>query len=56
VIQVLTGGWILFDMVSGSPIPFALLRIHPINGIILTIFILSHIYLNRKWIKAQLLN
>ena len=33
-----------------------LIRIHPINGIVLTIFILSHIYLNRNWIKVQLLN
>lgn len=54
LVQVVTGGWIWFDILHGFRPPFALLRIHPISGIVLTIFILIHIYMNRKWIKVQL--
>ena len=56
LVQVVTGGWIWFDILHGFRPPYALLRIHPISGIVLTIFILLHIYMNRKWIKVQLLN
>jgi hypothetical protein len=55
-IQAVSGGWIWFDIVEGIRPPVALLKFHPINGTILTIFILSHIYKNGKWIRAQLLN
>jgi predicted small integral membrane protein len=55
-IQAVSGGWIWFDIIEGGRPPVALLRFHPINGLVLTIFILSHMYMNRRWIKAQLLN
>ena len=56
VAQVVTGGWIWFDMMHGFRPPVTLLRFHPISGTVLTVLILSHIYMNRKWIKVQLLN
>jgi cytochrome b subunit of formate dehydrogenase len=56
VVQVVTGGWIWFDILEGIRPSIALLRFHPISGIVLTVFILSHIYMNRKWIKVQLFN
>jgi cytochrome b subunit of formate dehydrogenase len=56
LIQAVTGGWIWIDILGGFRPPLALLRFHPISGIVLTVFILLHIYLNWKWIKVQLLN
>jgi len=56
LIQIVTGGWIWIAILSGIRLPLFLIRIHPINGIVLTIFILSHIYLNRNWIRIQLIN
>jgi cytochrome b subunit of formate dehydrogenase len=53
-IQAFSGGWIWFDLLEGIRPPLALLRFHPINGTVLTIFILSHIYMNRIWIRKQL--
>jgi cytochrome b subunit of formate dehydrogenase len=56
LIQAVTGGWIWFDILTGVRLPLVLLRLHPYNGVILTVFILIHIYLNWRWIKMQLLN
>jgi cytochrome b subunit of formate dehydrogenase len=56
LMQAITGGWIWIDMLGGLRPPLALLRIHPIGGIVLVVFILLHIYINWKWIKVQLLN
>jgi predicted small integral membrane protein len=56
IAQVISGGWIWFDMMNGVRPPLYLLRFHPISGTILTAFILLHIYLNRAWIKMQLIN
>jgi cytochrome b subunit of formate dehydrogenase len=55
-IQIVTGGWIWFDILGGLRPPLALLRLHPFTGVILTVFIMLHIYMNRKWIEVQLLN
>ncbi|HUI39582.1 MAG TPA: hypothetical protein VLY86_01485 [Methanothrix sp.] len=55
VVQVSTGGWILISIygkVAPNPV---LIKIHPISGLALTTFILLHMYLNRSWIKMQLL-
>jgi predicted small integral membrane protein len=54
-IQAVSGYWIWFDIIYGVSPTIALLRFHPINGTVLMIFILSHIYMNRKWIRVQLL-
>lgn len=56
VLQAITGGWIWIEILGGLRPPLTLLRIHPIIGVILTIFILLHLYMNNKWIKIQLLN
>lgn len=56
LVQVLTGGWIWIDFLEGVRPSISLIRFHPINGIILTVFILMHIYMNRRWIRVQLLN
>jgi len=56
MVQVVTGGWIWFDILEGFRPPIALLRLHPISGIVLTVLILLHIYMNRKWIMVQLHN
>lgn len=56
LLQAATGGWIWIDMLGGIRPPLALLRFHPYNGIVLTAFILIHIYMNWRWIKVQLLN
>ena len=56
LIQAVTGGWIWIDILSGARPPLVLLRLHPYTGIVLTVFILLHIYLNWRWVKVQLLN
>ena len=56
LIQAVTGGWIWIDILSGARPPLVLLRLHPYTGIVLTVFILMHIYLNWRWVKVQLLN
>ena len=54
VVQVATGGWILISLYGKMPLNPTLIKIHPISGLALTIFILLHMYLNRSWIKMQL--
>lgn len=56
LIQAVTGGWIWIDILTGVRPSLVLLRLHPYNSVILTVFILMHIYLNWRWIKVQLLN
>lgn len=56
LVQVLTGGWIWIDILEGIRPSISLIKFHPINGIVLTVFILFHIYMNRRWIRIQLLN
>jgi len=56
LVQIITGGWIWIDFSTGVRPPFNLIRIHPISGIVLTVFVLFHLYMNRNWIKLQLLN
>ena len=56
LILAVTGGWIWIDILSGARPPLVLLRLHPYTGIVLTVFILMHIYLNWRWVKVQLLN
>ena len=56
LVQIITGGWIWIDFSTGIRPPFDLIRIHPFNGVVLTVFIIFHLYMNRNWIKLQLLN
>jgi cytochrome b subunit of formate dehydrogenase len=56
LIQAVTGGWIWIDILTGVRPSLVLLRLHPYNGIVLTVFILTHIYLNWRWVKVQILN
>ncbi len=56
LVQVITGGWIWIDFSTGVQPSLDLIRIHPFNGVILTVFIIFHLYMNRNWIKLQLLN
>ncbi len=56
LIQIITGGWIWIDITRGVQPPFDLIRIHPFNGIVLTVLIIFHMYMNRNWIKLQLLS
>ncbi len=67
LIQATTGGIIWYGDLTNSdesssnaqadepPHP-TLEKFHPINGTILTIFIILHLYMNRKWISTQLLH
>lgn len=55
-IQVITGGWIWIDILSGVRPSLVLLKVHPYNGVVLTAFILMHIYLNWRWVNVQLLS
>jgi len=54
LIQVVAGFWIWINFLEGVRPSLSLIRIHQFNGIVLTVFILSHIYLNRNWIRMQL--
>jgi cytochrome b subunit of formate dehydrogenase len=56
LVQIITGGWIWIDFTTGVQTSPDLIRIHPFNGIVLTVFIIFHLYMNRNWIKLQLLN
>lgn len=56
LVQVITGGWISIDFATGVRPSPDLIRLHPFNGVILTVFVLFHLYMNRNWIKLQLLN
>ena len=56
LIQIITGGWIWIDFLTGNRPNLDLIKIHPINGIVLTVFIIFHLYMNRNWIKLQLQN
>ncbi len=55
VVQVATGGWLLISVYEKLPLNHTLTQIHPISGFVLTTLLSLHIYLNRNWIKMQLL-
>lgn len=55
LIQVITGGWIWYDFTVKIRPPTELIGFHPINGIVLTILVILHLYMNRRWIKTQLM-
>jgi len=55
LVQIITGGWIWYDFTMKMRPSTELIGFHPINGVILTIFIALHVYMNRRWIKTQLM-
>ena len=54
LIQFISGLIIWYGFEEAS-FPFAELveHLHPINGFLLAIFIILHLYMNRRWIRAQ---
>jgi len=56
LVQAITGVWIWIDFSTGVRPSPDLIILHPFNGVVLIVFIIFHLYMNRNWIKLQLLN
>lgn len=55
IVQAVTGVILYFDLFISSPAIFrTMAEAHKHNGLILTALIITHIYLNWSWFKAQL--
>ncbi len=56
VMQASAGLWLASLDWRGAEPPRALITTHLIVGSTLTILILVHLYMNRRWIRAQLID
>jgi hypothetical protein len=56
IMQASAGIWLWSLDWKGSDPPHALITTHLIVGSTLTVLVLVHLYMNRRWIKAQLLS
>jgi len=54
IIQASLGIWLWSLDWKGSEPPHALITTHLINGLTLTVLVLVHLYMNWRWVRAQL--
>ena len=53
-LQIISGGWIYIAYLEKLAIPHGVITFHPINGFVLIVVIILHLYMNKRWIATQL--